>query len=90
MNAINWTPVVKILDNLAARWADESQYEEFADYVAVMHAEVKKVAPTAEGICLARKPFKLTFELNGARHEMKVNAKGIAHKVWARPDTVRL
>lgn len=63
------------LDYLAARWADEKEFEAFGEYVT----EMKKLA-TAEKVkftTASRRPFGFTFDKDGRSYRVAVTAKHI-------------
>lgn len=66
------------LDYLAARWQDESAYEDFNEYIA----EIRKVCAT-EGVKFieaSKRPFGFIFQKGDREFRLKVTAKAIVIK----------
>lgn len=55
---------------LAERWADEKQYEDFADYIKEMKQQVEAKGFTF--VAATKRPFKLTVQKDGVTGFFKV------------------
>jgi hypothetical protein len=65
------------LDYLASRWSDESEYENFNDYIEA----IKKVIPArAEFKKLINRPFSLGVKLNETKYVFTVKGRSITVK----------
>lgn len=65
--------VAPTVARLYERWADESQYENIADYGAVI---AKQLPAGAVMVCMHKRPFGFTFTLGAQRYTMSCYAKG--------------
>jgi hypothetical protein len=59
---------------LKGRWADESEYEDFAEYVKSMTA---KLPARSSEIQMTKKPFRVTFTLDGVTYRMNATARAV-------------
>jgi predicted transcriptional regulator len=67
--------IVKRFDYLEARWGDESEYEDFAEYEQVAKKAVEK-----EGfkfVSLKKQPMKLVFRDKSAKYEIYIKGNQI-------------
>lgn len=66
---------IAVIDSLAGRWADEHEYEDFADYIAA----AKKHTPAGMTFkSLTKRPFAcVVMEGDDLRHTITVKARGI-------------
>ena len=62
----------KTIANLADRWASESQYEDIADYAAVVRPMVESIGGNL--INMTKRPFGFTFKLENAVYQVKMTA----------------
>lgn len=67
------------MENLYDRWSDESEYEDWDEYVAVVKAEVEKI-PMASFVKLTKRPFAVKFNQWSTAHELKVTASAVYFK----------
>jgi hypothetical protein len=66
--------IYPIMDTLAQRWADESKYEDFADYIKPLQKPAQ-----AAGVTLTKmnkRPFSVLFTVDEVGHVFEVRVKG--------------
>jgi len=68
----------KIMSNLYARWQNEKDYEDFAEYVEVIKKNAIKNG--AKFIKAGRRPFGYVWEMNDRTYQTEVSAKTIGYK----------
>jgi hypothetical protein len=66
--------IYPIVDSLAQRWADESQYEDFADYIKPLQKPAKDAGVTLTK--MNKKPFGVLFTVDEVGHVFEVRVKG--------------
>jgi hypothetical protein len=65
-----------VLDNLAARWADEKEYEDIADYRKVIESELVAMNATDVEITkMIRRPFGFECNFMGAKYRLTCNSR---------------
>jgi len=67
-----------MLQNLAARWQDEQQYEDIADYAKPLEAAASK-----HGVKIVKmhgRPFGVTLNVNGRLFRITVNSRTLSWK----------
>jgi hypothetical protein len=64
---------VKLLGNLWARWQDEREFEDFAEYVAMTKSVIEKSGGTFVKL---DKRFNLTLRVQNVECYIKVGARG--------------
>jgi hypothetical protein len=75
-----FTSMEEQMSYLYSRWQDELEHEDFADYEANMKANLLAKIPKAEDVTCSKKPFGITFSLDGKKYQFKVTSKSYEWK----------
>lgn len=70
----NTNKLSELVANLYCRWMDEKEYEEFADYEAVLKKEVESRG--AKFINGTKRPFGFICTIDEVHYHLTINAKG--------------
>lgn len=65
-------------DYLYSRWQDEFEYEDFADYIAVMKSKLEE----HEGVKFVRalkRPFGCVYTVHDVKYQIKVTAREVSY-----------
>jgi hypothetical protein len=74
-NNINLT---ESLCNLYARWQEEHEYEDIADYQAVIQPQVESMGATFSK--MTKRPFGFVCQAEGKTYQFKVTTREYAYK----------
>jgi len=69
----------EFLTQLYGRWQDEKEYEDFADYKAIVAKTFSEKYPVSD-ISLAKRPFAVTFTLADCVYVITVKATEYSYK----------
>lgn len=67
---------VEFFGNLYCRWLDEQEYEDIADYKAVIQARI----PQMEIVKMHKQPFGFTAKAQGKTYRFAVTMKNYSYK----------
>lgn len=71
--------VVKVFDNLAGRWEDESEYEDFDEYKKVFQ---KSLPAGSKVVRMTSRPFEVEFVADGFQYKLRATATEIKADHW--------
>ncbi len=72
-----FTATNESFQNLAARWQDEKEHEDFKEYSKIMQGWVLPKCPTGTTFVRAHKsPFGITVRIPGFPYDVQFNASG--------------
>lgn len=71
-----YVKAVEHFDYLYQRWQDESEYEDFNEYVESMKT---RLPAGAREVRMHRRPFQLDYVLNGQRMYMRATREGVRY-----------
>lgn len=74
-----WKELDEHMDYLYARWLEESAFEDFAEYEAVVKTEVEKLG--GKFVKMTKRPFAVTVEIDEHTIQIKLTQ---TEYVWKR------
>jgi hypothetical protein len=66
--------VTDTMCNLYARWLDEREYEDIADYAAIVKPRVTEIGGTF--VRMTKRPFGFVYTLDGITYTVTINMRG--------------
>lgn len=69
--------ISNLLITLYARWQDEREYEDFAEYSKRLEQELEAKFPAVKFVRASKRPFAMTYEVDGTKFQIQCNSKSL-------------